>query len=71
MNAACKYSDFELLTKLLDDKYEMVLSDELSLIAIQGPESVKILEKLINKVSVLNFMNGNWFNYLDEKNLRY
>ena len=66
LNAACKYSDFDLLKKLLANKYEMNLSDELSLIAIQGPESVKILEKIIKGVSGLKFMNGNSFSYLDE-----
>jgi len=66
LNAACKYSDFELLKKLLKNKYEMNLSDELSLIAIQGPKAVEILDKLINGISDLKFMNGNWFNYLNE-----
>ena len=36
LNAACKYSDFKLLSKLLANKYEMILTEELSLIAIQG-----------------------------------
>jgi len=66
LNAACKHSDFELLKKLLGKKYEMNLSEELSLIAIQGPKAVKILEKIIHGVSDLKFMNGNSFNYLDE-----
>jgi len=54
------------LKELLGDKYEMNLSEELSLIAIQGPKAVKILEKIIYGVSELKFMNGNSFNYLDE-----
>ena len=66
LNAACKSTDFELLSKLLENKYEMVLSEELSLIAIQGPKAVQILEKIINGVSDLKFMNGNTFNYLKE-----
>ena len=66
LNAACKNADFELLSKLLENKYEMVLSEELSLIAIQGPKAVQILEKIINGVSDLKFMNGNTFNYLKE-----
>ena len=41
----------------------MRLSEELSLIAIQGPKAVKILEKIIYGVSELEFMNGNSFNY--------
>ena len=67
LNAACKYTDFDLLKKLLGDKYVMNLSDDLSLIAIQGPKAVKILEKIIHGVSELKFMNGNSFNYLDER----
>ena len=35
----------------------------MSLIALQGPESPKILEKLINGVSTLKFMNGKRFLY--------
>jgi len=66
LNAACKYSDFKILRELLDNQYQMSLSEELSLIALQGPGAVKILEKLINGVSDLNFMNGNWFNYHNE-----
>jgi aminomethyltransferase len=66
LNAACKNSDFELLKKFLGDKYEMKLSEDLSLIAIQGPEAAKILEKVIKGVSGLNFMNGNNFDYLNE-----
>ena len=67
LNAACKYSDFKLLSKLLANKYQMILSEDLSLIAIQGPKAVQVLEKLINEVSNLEFMNGNWFTYLNEK----
>ncbi len=67
LNAACKDQDFKLLKKLLNNKYEMKLSEELSLIAIQGPEAVTILEKIISGVSNLKFMNGNHFNYLNEK----
>ena len=66
LNAACKYSDFKILRELLDNQYQMSLSEELSLIALQGPGAAKILEKLINGVSDLNFMNGNWFNYHNE-----
>ena len=66
LNAACKYSDFKLLSKLLDNKYEMILNEKLSLVAIQGPKAAKILEKIINGVSDLKFMNGGTFNYLNE-----
>tara|TARA_Y100000590_G_scaffold426548_1_gene535762 strand:+ start:2071 stop:3177 length:1107 start_codon:yes stop_codon:yes gene_type:complete len=67
LNAACKNSDFELLKKLLNNKYTMELRENHSLIAIQGPEAVKVLEKVIKGVIKLKFMNGNDFNYLDQK----
>ncbi len=67
LNAACKNSDFELLKKLLNNKYEMRLRANTSLIAIQGPKSATILEKIVKGVINLNFMNGNEFNYLDKK----
>ena len=38
----------------------------MSLIALQGPKSSQILEKIINGVSSLKFMNGNKFSYKDE-----
>jgi len=66
LNAACKDSDFKLLSKLLENKYEMILSEKLSLIAIQGPKAASILNKIIIGVSNLKFMNGNKFTYLDE-----
>jgi aminomethyltransferase len=67
LNAACKNSDFEILQKTLGGKYKMVLDDEKSLIAIQGPQSSKILEELIPGVNDLSFMSGNWFEFLDSK----
>jgi aminomethyltransferase len=45
----------------------MVLDDQRSLIAIQGPKSVEILNKIIDGVEKLNFMTGNWFDYKDTK----
>ena len=45
----------------------MVLDDEKSLIAIQGPQSSKILEELIPGVNDLSFMSGNWFEFQGSK----
>ena len=45
----------------------MTLDEKKSLIAIQGPKSAKILDLILNKVSYLNFMTGNWFVYKDQK----
>jgi len=67
LNAACKDNDFKILSSLLKDKYKMVLDDQRSLIAIQGPKSVEILNKILKTVADLNFMSGNWFTYKDQK----
>ena len=67
LNAACKESDFEILSKLLKNKYKMVLDEKRSLIAIQGPKSVEILNDVIKGVEDLNFMTGNWFLFNDKK----
>ena len=67
LNAACKENDFKILTKLLNNKYKMVLDEEKSLIAIQGPKSVEILKQIISGINELSFMTGNWFNYKDQK----
>src|SRR5210317_906115 len=66
-NAACKDNDFKILAALLKDKYKMVLDDQRSLIAIQGPKSVDILNQILETVKDLNFMSGNWFTYKDQK----
>ena len=63
LNAACKNNDFAIIKKALKDKFKLTLHNDLSLIALQGPESPKILEKLINGVSILKFMNGKKFLY--------
>ncbi|MDC0890552.1 glycine cleavage system aminomethyltransferase GcvT [Candidatus Pelagibacter sp.] len=67
LNAACKDNDFKILTGLLKDKYKMVLDDQRSLIAVQGPKSVEILNQILEKIEDLNFMSGNWFTYKDQK----
>ena len=67
LNAACKEKDFKILSKLLDDKYEMVLEEKRSLIAIQGPKSVAILDDIVKGIEGLNFMSGNWFFFNDQK----
>ena len=66
LNAACKKQDYEIIKKLLSNKYEMILNSDLSLVAIQGPKSADILRKIIIGPEKLNFMNGNWFKYKDE-----
>ena len=68
LNAACKKNDFKIINKALEDKFKLTLNNDLSLIALQGPKSLEILEKIVNKVSALRFMNGNNFFY-NNKNI--
>ena len=67
LNAACKQSDFEILSKFLNNKYKMILDEKRSLIAIQGPKSVQILNNIVSGVEALSFMSGNWFLFQDHK----
>ena len=63
LNAACKDNDFKIIKNSLGNKFKLSLYKNLSLIALQGPKSSEILEKIINGVSSLKFMNGNKFSY--------
>ena len=63
LNAACKNNDFEIISGFLKNKFKIILHKDLSLIALQGPKSSQILEKIIAGVSSLKFMNGNKFSY--------
>jgi aminomethyltransferase len=67
LNAACKDNDHKILSKLLNNKYTMNLDEKRSLVAIQGPKSVRILDDIINNVENLNFMSGDWFTYKEQK----
>jgi aminomethyltransferase len=67
LNAACKENDLKILTKLLNNKYKMVLDEARSLIAIQGPKSADILNQIISGINELSFMTGNWFDYKNQK----
>ena len=66
LNAACKENDIKHISKFLGKNHKYFLNNDLSLIALQGPKSVEILEKLITGVSELKFMSGNNFNYDSE-----
>ena len=63
LNDACKDNDLSIIKSKLGDKYNLNLDNNLSLIAIQGPEAKDVLEKIIPDVSKLKFMNGNKFKY--------
>ena len=63
LNAACKDGDFKIIKEKLKDKYDLKLDDNLSLIAIQGPEAKIILNKCISGIDKLKFMNGGNFKF--------
>tara|TARA_B100000315_G_scaffold201455_1_gene193924 strand:+ start:2341 stop:3447 length:1107 start_codon:yes stop_codon:yes gene_type:complete len=63
LNAACKDNDLKVLKLKLGNKYNLKLSNDLSLVAIQGPDAKNILEKLVPKISKLKFMQGNKFKF--------
>ena len=56
LNAACKENDIKQISQFLGSNHKQQLNNELSLIALQGPKSVEILEKLLPGVSNLKFM---------------
>jgi len=67
LNAACKDRDFKIIKNSIGNKFKLTLYKNLSLIALQGPKASEILEKIINGVSSLKFMNGNKFSYSDKE----
>ena len=68
LNAACKKNDVKEISKFLNKDHKNFINTDLSLIALQGPKSVEILEKFTPGVSNLKFMTGGNFN-LEGKNL--
>ena len=63
LNATCKENDVKQILKYLSPDHKNFINSDLSLIALQGPQSVNILEKIIPGVSNLKFMNGNNFKF--------
>ena len=53
LNARCKENDIKQISQFLGKNHKYFLNNDLSLIALQGPKSVEILEKLITGVSNL------------------
>jgi aminomethyltransferase len=68
LNAACKDNDVKEISKFLNKNHKHFINPDLSLIALQGPKAVEILEKLTPGVSNLKFMTGDNYN-LDGENL--
>ncbi len=63
LNAGCKHNDIKQIKSVFAKSAEFILHDELSLIALQGPKAVSILESFIPGVSELKFMNGGSFSF--------
>jgi len=63
LNAACKENDIKQISRYLSSNHKHFLDSDLSLIALQGPQAVIILESIIPGVEKLKFMNGNCFNF--------
>ena len=68
LNAACKENDVKEISKFLNKNHKYFINSDLSLIALQGPKAVEILEKLTPGVSNLKFMTGGNFKF-DGSNL--
>ena len=68
LNAACKKKDYDIIKSKLDKDFKLTLSKDLSLIALQGPESKNLIEKIIPGISKLKFMFGGDFKY-NSKNI--
>jgi len=63
LNAACKHKDVKTLKSVLSNPDCAILHDHLSLVAIQGPKAVSIVDSMIPGVANLKFMNGGSFMY--------
>jgi len=63
LNAACKDNDLKIIKKKLNGKYKIDLKDNLSLVALQGPGSKNVLEKIIPEIDNLKFMHGDEFKF--------
>ena len=63
LNAACKNNDLKIIKEKLNDKYDLELKENLSLIALQGPGAKKVLEKVIPEIDDLRFMHGGEFKF--------
>jgi len=63
LNAACKHNDVKILKSVLSNSDCATLHDHLSLVAIQGPKAVSIVDAMIPGVANLKFMNGGSFTY--------
>ena len=63
LNAACKNNDLKIIKEKLNNKYQLELKENLSLIALQGPGAKEVLKKVIPNIDDLKFMHGGEFKF--------
>ena len=63
LNAACKNDDLKIIKEKLNNKYQIELKENLSLIALQGPGAKDVLGKVIPEIDNLKFMHGENFTF--------
>ena len=63
LNAACKNNDFKIIKEKLNNKFQLELKENLSLIALQGPDAKNVLKKVLPEIDSLKFMHGGDFKF--------
>lgn len=63
VNGACKAADMAHIQKHIGQRCEVVPLPDRALLALQGPQAVTALQRLIPSVNALVFMSGNYFDW--------
>ena len=63
VNGATKYDDIAVLLDVIPDEVTLNLMDEAALLAVQGPEAVAALARLVPGVEALTFMTAGGFDW--------
>lgn len=63
VNGACKVADMVHIQKHIGQRCEVVPLPDRALLALQGPQAVTALQRLIPSVNALVFMTGNYFDW--------
>ena len=63
VNGACKAADMAHIQKHIGQRCEVVPQPDRALLALQGPQAVTALQRLIPSVNALVFMTGNYFDW--------
>ena len=63
VNGACKVADMAHIQNHIGQRCEVVPLPDRALLALQGPQAVTALQRLIPSVNALVFMTGNYFDW--------